>query len=407
MRKIKNPPVLELSLTFSVGRKFVLILILFFFQQDYKKRSCCSHSLISLNSTEAMNYLIRLLWSLALVVNVTVNGNPGEDEPAASSSRRGMMNAVGVAALEEDWLWNGSSSDDDQHGKRKKGETRRPGFSARKRTRRTVRSLYDEMGPLYFRRAYRMDYDSFVELHRITRPLLMNKGKKRKGAPNGFIDSTIRLSCALRYFAGGSSYDISVAHGISHSEVFNSIWKVVDAVQHSPELSFAFPEAHADQRMVAEGFKSASDADFENCVGCIDGMLLWMEKPNLKECEEAECGQLKFFCGRKHKYGYNMQAICDSHCRFMDVCIKHPAATSDYLAFTTSNIYYKLENNSSFLAEGLSIYGDNAYVNNQYMTTPVKGVKEGLLDDYNFYQSQVSWTILFAKFGDCRLHYTS
>ena len=72
----------------------------------------------------------------------------------------------------------------------------------------------------------------------------------------------------------------------------------------------------------------------------------------------------------------------------MDLSIGHPGSTSEYLAFSTSQLYYKLESDG-FLANGISIVGDLAYVNTEYMATPFKGVRSGTKDDYNFYHSQL------------------
>ena len=83
-----------------------------------------------------------------------------------------------------------------------------------------------------------------------------------------------------------------------------------------------------------------------------------------------------------------MQAICDDKRRFIDVEILHPASTSDYLAFATSSIIQQLEK-PEFLAKGLCIYGDNAYMNYPYMATPFKSVSQGGYDAYNFYHSQI------------------
>ena len=86
-----------------------------------------------------------------------------------------------------------------------------------------------------------------------------------------------------------------------------------------------------------------------------------------------------------------MQGTCDSFGRFIDVQLMHPASTSDFLTFTTSTLHGKLER-QGFLADGLCLFGDLAYVNNQYMATPFKGVSSGVKDDYNFYHSQVRKT---------------
>jgi hypothetical protein len=117
-------------------------------------------------------------------------------------------------------------------------------------------------------------------------------------------------------------------------------------------------------------------------------MLLWIERPTEYEALLAQCGPKKFFCGRKHKFGLNLQGTCDSECRFLDVAIGHPASTSDFLAFTTTKLYRQLEG-PGFLAKGLAIFGDSAYVNNGYFVTPFPNVSSGSKDDFNYYHSQV------------------
>jgi hypothetical protein len=95
-------------------------------------------------------------------------------------------------------------------------------------------------------------------------------------------------------------------------------------------------------------------------------------------------GSRVFFCSRKSKYGYNMQAVCDAEGRFLSVWINHPASTSNFMAFLRSNLYLSLTR-LGFLSEGLVILGDNAYVSMDYMVTPYKNVRAGPKDDFNFF----------------------
>ena len=51
------------------------------------------------------------------------------------------------------------------------------------------------------------------------------------------------------------------------------------------------------------------------------------------------------------------------------------------------SLFTKLED--GFLAPGLCLFGDNAYLNTSYMATPHVGAAAGDRDAYNFYHSQV------------------
>jgi hypothetical protein len=160
-----------------------------------------------------------------------------------------------------------------------------------------------------------MSGDSFFNLHRILwkhlRRPVSGKKKCRNGSPNDIVPTTVRLSSASRYFVRGRPEDIALVHGVSHSEAFRSIWRVVDAVLACEEMAFELPSDHAKQKALVAGFQKKSQPRFDYCFASIDGMLLWTEKPSQTECERAGCGSKKFFCGRKHKFGLNMQGTCD------------------------------------------------------------------------------------------------
>jgi hypothetical protein len=289
-----------------------------------------------------------------------------------------------------------------------------------KRFRKNVRSIFAELGKGYVQQAYHMHEKSFWELYKLLkdpmqqvideqpkkekkqkRKKLQRRKKpssgKKKGAVNGVISLSLRLSTAICYFASGEPYDISLSHGILYTEVYNSVWIVVDAMNKCDGLSFSFPDDHAKQREIASNFQHKSRVRFGICCGCIDGMLLWIKQPNSIDTEIAKVGAGKFFCGCKKKFGLLFQGVCDADRRFLDVCLSHPASTSDYLGFCTSHLKNRIEE-PDFLSEGLCLFGDLAYVNNEYMVTPFKGATCGIQDDFNFYQSQL-WITVECCFG--------
>ena len=121
--------------------------------------------------------------------------------------------------------------------------------------------------------------------------------------PNGDIPNPSRLSMALCWFAGWEPADIFQDHGIHYNEVLTSSWEVVDAINLCRELQLEFPSDHEEQKKIAAGFEELSSVDFKGCVGCIDGMLVWTNKPSKPSLERVGVGPKKFLCGRKKNLG--------------------------------------------------------------------------------------------------------
>ena len=87
------------------------------------------------------------------------------------------------------------------------------------------RDIFNQLGDYYIRRAYRMDKPTFYRLHTILQPELERhffpqEGGNRDIYLNPYLIKTeVRLSIALRYFAGASPYDLVVSHGVSMTSV--------------------------------------------------------------------------------------------------------------------------------------------------------------------------------------------
>jgi DDE superfamily endonuclease len=255
----------------------------------------------------------------------------------------------------------------------------------RVRVRRTVEDIYNCLGPTYFRRAYRMTYESFLVLHsklhvgiihaekmargdrdedfvRRNNPDAATRAEKKgnyhpkantsrqsfsqyKPPPthNGKVSTKVRLACALRYFAGGSPYDLMGKYGVSHTVVLNSVSFVVEAINQLKEFHINYPEDAESQKRIAAGFKVASAVGFDSCAGAIDGILIWIQKPWNDDAAVTGVGPARYFCGRKHKYGLNCQAVSDRRGRILDISIKYGGSSSDCLAFEASDLYTRLE----------------------------------------------------------------
>jgi hypothetical protein len=109
------------------------------------------------------------------------------------------------------------------------------------------------------------------------------------------------LSIKNRRKKSNSPYDLAFVFGVAVSEVFKSVWEVVDTVNKVSAFDIQFPTSHEKQHELSQGFKNKSDANFDRVVGAVDGVLIWIHKPSKACCMEAGCDAAKFFCGRKLK----------------------------------------------------------------------------------------------------------
>ena len=239
----------------------------------------------------------------------------------------------------------------------KKKKTRkgsRDGNASRYRKRHSVADIYNVLGPVYFRRAYRMTYETFLDLYdsleESLNEVIGSNTDNYRYAHNGPISNSVRLACAIRYFAGGSPYDIMCKYGISHTDVFRSVWFVVEAVNKVDEFRIEYPSSHEQQQKIAKGFQQLSGAGFPMCAGAIDGVLIWTHCPSLYASMLSGVGIIKYLCARKGKYGSNCQATCDSGNRFLDISTTYPGSTSDCLAFEGSALFSILEDGLLCLA---------------------------------------------------------
>jgi hypothetical protein len=182
-------------------------------------------------------------------------------------------------------LMNGSDEDDSEE------DNLSYKFHVIPRVRTSLLHIRQKLSDYHFRRAYRMSYDRLKELVDLLSPFLEQTRSThfRRKVVNGPISDALRVSICLRFLAGGSVYDIALVYGVAVSTVYQIVGEVVDAIDKCPSLEIAFPTDHAEQARIAEGFKAVSAANFGCCIGVIDGILVWTEKPSEAECLAWSC----------------------------------------------------------------------------------------------------------------------
>ena len=236
-----------------------------------------------------------------------------------------------------------------------------------------------------FYECYRMEPESFTKLCSKIQPFISIDAKMSQvRTGKGPITTEILLHCLLRWLAGGSQIDIRQQVGISRRSFYVCVYKCIDAILQCDELGYDFPTSEDDLCQAAKDFQECStNHTVDGCVACLDGFLLLIQTP---ACTET--GNVKaFYSGHYQMYGINVQAACDSRCRFVYVALAAPGGANDIAAFRKTSLFHKIEN----LLMGKYIIGDIAYVSTEHLLTPFPGEqrKEPEKNAYNFYVSQL------------------
>ena len=163
-----------------------------------------------------------------------------------------------------------------------------------------------------------------------------------------------------------------------------------------------FPESQQDCKDLATEFIGWSQAGFNNCVGCIDGMLLWMEKLSKQQCVEAGVDSGKLYYGRK-VYGLNLQVVCDATHHFIAIILLMCLCSTQHLHQTichSSHLLY-IKNYLNVLSHQDIVC---MYVNDSNMAVPYPNQGHGPKDDFNFFHLQV-WINIECAFGMLTNHW--
>lgn len=238
-----------------------------------------------------------------------------------------------------------------------------------------------------FERTYRMSSISFSKLVDLVRPSVeVNEDMSivSSGGVSLPIIVELFLHCFLRYISGGSYIDIRLVAQISKSSFYRCLHSCILAICNCSELDFAFDTEPAALQHRSKMFQSlSSHSIIRGCVGCIDGVLIGIRSPSIRDVPNAR----DYFSGHYQKYGINVQAVCDHAYRFLWLGVHGPGGCSDLVCYQRSSISTMVDE----LPPSSYIIGDNAYPVSEHLLTPFSGSqKENVWNDsFNFYLSQV------------------
>lgn len=232
-----------------------------------------------------------------------------------------------------------------------------------------------------FKLRYRMRAEYFYDLldGDVTRlldgELTVHSERQAKNAKSGqLIVPEVRLAAALRCFAGGAVDDLALIYRISKSEVYDSVWAVVDAVNHAhkSELSMDLDDAEKLKTLKLEFRARSKKQVWAGQIGAVDGVHFKMNKPSDKDVPDAG----KYYVSRKGMYALLCIATCDVHRRFLDMDISQLPTTHDSLAYLASDLGSAVNAGQHFLN------GDAAFQGARWMVWPSG---EAEFDDFDFF----------------------
>ncbi|XP_026746107.1 putative nuclease HARBI1 [Trichoplusia ni] len=213
-----------------------------------------------------------------------------------------------------------------------------------------------------FRNRFRLSKEAFLHLCRELRVKSSQRPSKR-------ISLEHKVLCALSFYATGSYQRIvGMAKCLGQTTVSKYVRQVTDALVTPSILNYfiKFP-ATLEQRNIIKN-KFYTKFGIPGVIGCIDGSHFHIFTPK-RDIEHL------FYC-RKHFYSLNVQMICDSECRIINVNAKYGGATHDAFIWENSqaNRYIQDINKNN---EQVWFLGDSGYPQRPWMMTPIPDAAEG------------------------------
>lgn len=218
-----------------------------------------------------------------------------------------------------------------------------------------------------------MSYETFISL-----VVLINR--------NTYMDleskELMKLSVTLRYLAGGSYLDISVAHHLPTSSIFKIMDETITRIDSALKIEFHY-DNDSHLQGISQQFTRGGISPLSNCCGAIDGIAIKINEPSARDVANSST-----YYNRKGWFALNLQAMCDSFYRFTFLSCIAPGSTHDSTAYAMSSLSRLLSRETNTLLPGYWIVADDAYICRNRLLTPWPGRNLSVEKDaYNYWQS--------------------
>lgn len=203
-------------------------------------------------------------------------------------------------------------------------------FLRRRRRRRIfpVRINLSEIDEHDIKDRYRLNSDAIMSLYELIKKDLISTTKRSNAVPG-----IVKLLCALHYFTSGSLQStVAEAGGITQSTFSRALSEVISAILKLADQFIKFPSDPAGLHLIKQGFQSIDG--FPDVLGTVGCTHIAISPPSEME---------QMYRNKKHYHSINVQIICDSDMRILDVVSRFPGSTHDSTVLKESGIHERFD----------------------------------------------------------------
>ncbi|CAC5421210.1 HARBI1 [Mytilus coruscus] len=236
---------------------------------------------------------------------------------------------------------------------------------------RRNRLLRDYDNPL----DYLDDFD-IIRRYRLSRPMIIDLCRRfdndlhKPTMRSRALPVSLQIMAALRFFATGSFQLVNAdVHNISRSSVSRCVRNVTQCLVNVCNQHIIMPTDAASLEIIKRGFYEI--ADFPNVVGAVDGTHVRIKSPSVDE---------HIFVNRKKFHSINVQGVCDSNLKLLNIVSQWSGATHDAFIWSIATVCELFENRT--ISDGW-LLGDSGYPVRPWLLTPVLNPSTRKQQTYN------------------------
>lgn len=237
--------------------------------------------------------------------------------------------------------------------------------------RNQPRNFLDRDNPLedyrddIFEHRFRLNKDCF-------RDLLNLLNLERLTQRNNPLPPALQLATTLQFYATGCyQYVLGDLQGLSQPSVSRIILQTSKEIARLARTHIVFPQNIQEKLRINRDFRNK--VRIPSIIGAIDCTHIRIKAP---------VDNAAVFVNRKGYYSLNVQVICTSDYKIMNVVARHPGSAHDSRIFENSSVKERLQTGD---LHGSLLIGDEGYACTNVLLTPVRFPQTASETAYNFH----------------------